>query len=52
LKGVEQLFGKNVEVTIKKISNRQKHTRKWASTGKVNLKGKLDKTNIRDLAYE
>ena len=52
LKGVKQLLGKDVEVTIKEVAGRKSVSRNWKNIGKLTLKGKLDKTNIRDVAYE
>ena len=49
----KELIGKEVEITIREtasVENRKK--REWKYLGYVDLGGKLDNINIRDLAYE
>lgn len=52
LENSENLIGKKVEITIKEIVHETKPKRKWSTLGSLNLGGKLDDKNIRDLAYE
>ena len=51
LKNVKNLIGKEVEITIREVSDRKsKHN--WKHSGSVDLKGKLDNSSIRDFAHE
>lgn len=52
LKGAEKFVGKDVEVTVREVASKSKLLKKWTHFGEVVIGGKLDKTNIRDLAYE
>ena len=49
-KNLKKLDGKEVTVVITEIDAARK--RKWNNLSSVSLAGKLDKINIRDLAYE
>ena len=46
------LIGKNVEITIKEVEDTKTQKRNWNNSASVDLKGKTDKVNIRDLAYD
>ena len=47
----KSLIGKEVEITIKEVK-KNKVKKNWKHSASVDLKGKADKINIRDLAYE
>lgn len=47
----KNLIGKEVEITIKEVE-KSKIKKNWNHSGSVDLKGKADKINLRDLAYE
>ncbi|MBP9191141.1 MAG: hypothetical protein KBF96_01175 [Ignavibacteria bacterium] len=47
----KNLIGKEVEITIKEVK-KNKVKKNWKHSASVDLKGKADKINIRDLAYE
>ncbi len=49
-KNLKKLDGKEVTVVITEVGAARK--RKWNSLSSVSLGGKLDKLNVRDLAYE
>lgn len=51
LKNVKNLIGKEVEITIKEVPGK-KNKHNWKNSGSLDLKGKLDNSNVRDLAYE
>ncbi|MDX2001734.1 MAG: hypothetical protein SFW35_04855 [Chitinophagales bacterium] len=51
LKEAAPLVGKEVEIIINELTG-VKPERIWKSAGSVNLKGKLDNLNIRNLAYD
>lgn len=51
LKELDPYIGKEVEIIVKEVSDNHK-THHWKHSGSVNLQGRLDKTNIRDLAHE
>ena len=46
------LIGKNVEITIKEVDDTKTQKKSWNNSASVDLKGKTDKVNIRDLAYD
>lgn len=46
------LIGKNVEITIKEVEDTKTQKKSWNNSASVDLKGKTDKVNIRDLAYD
>ncbi len=53
LYGIESLIGKEVIISIVEMPNySKKKKRKWNYLGALDLKNAMDKTNIRDLAYE
>lgn len=49
---VKPLLGKNVEIVIREIVEQKPKERKWTTLGSVDLHGKLDSVNIRDLAHD
>ncbi|MFC2087149.1 hypothetical protein ACFLSA_03180 [Bacteroidota bacterium] len=51
LKNIKKLIGKEVEITIREVRNK-KEKHHWDKSGSVNLKGKLDNSNIRNFAHE
>jgi hypothetical protein len=46
------LIGKDVEITIKAVERSKPKNRNWNYSASVDLKGKADNINLRDLAYE
>lgn len=51
LKGAENLIGKEVEIIINEIKPNEPN-RVWKHAGALNLKGKFDSLNIRDVAHD
>jgi hypothetical protein len=47
-----KLLGKEVEITIKEVEKVKSKKRNWKHSGSIDLKGKADKINLRDLAYQ
>jgi len=47
----KNLIGKEVEITIKEVE-KSKTKKDWKHSASIDLKGKADKINLRDLAYE
>jgi len=53
LSDISNFIGKDVIITIIELpKTKEKKKRKWNYLGAVKLNKKLDKVNIRDLAYE
>lgn len=53
LTGIDNLIGKEVIISIIEIPTQiDKKKRRWNFLGAVNLNMQMDKTNIRDFAYE
>jgi len=51
--GIDNLIGKEVIISIIEIPPQiKKKNRRWNFIGAVNLNKQMDKTNIRDFAYE
>lgn len=48
---IDRFIGKDVEITIKTLNTKTKN-RKWDSLGIVSVGRKIDKKNIRSIAYE
>ena len=48
---LKSLIGKEVEITIKEVE-KNKTKKDWKHSASVDLKGKADKINLRDLSYE
>jgi len=52
IKDAKDFIGKEVEITIKEIENGKPQKRIWRYSGAIDLNGKADNINIRDIAYE
>ncbi len=50
LENVEALLGKEVEITIREITEPQ--PKQWKYSGSVDLGGALDSVNLRDFAHD
>lgn len=46
------LIGKDEEIRIKEVDNNKSKKRNWNFSASIDLKGKADKINLRELAYE
>ncbi len=51
-KKAQSLIGKNVEITIREISDPKSAKKKWNYLGSVSLGKELHDVNIRDFAHE
>ena len=49
---VKPLLGKNVEITIREVTEPKPVERKWRFLGSVSLGKELDSINIRDFAHD